>query len=591
MATFISDTVLDNGREVDSLSAGQVTRLLDSLELHREMLQVGHVDAMRLTQEGLRPGYLLDFELIFRHMFRAEERPDWAQELQYLFSHEETTFLIGPGTKLEIDKFIKSVGFPLAADGTPEPRRPLLRRGRGREHGLDDATIKLGIYRLAELLTRPNVTLWEDIEGPDIDTEAFNTAKAALDARRGGHVSANLADAMNWAAVIYLRRKGKDMGLDYSPYLLTATKPLLNEKAWSSDVVGPVSRRPSDAIYIEVLLETFGDPSEAVDYTIRVAFDAATLERDLRLTPAYLNPAEHQEDPEFARAIEEDLVTDTLREQLARLTAFITDPVIARTQRIYDNASLATASVTQQRGEVLPVLTRSPRKLFDLIVEVNAALHAKGDRSALADLWDRALELKVELHESGRATYELLDRAADRRPLQYLVLERYPAEAPDPDVDTDEKWEDADQLQAVQFVLRWPSGLDAEDVLELFARSFARHNEDTVELTVGTDAGAEQFGANLPITVDELMRTIAEEPLLNKQDGVAQLRWLRMRCGDFDLYADVSPPSIASEPVIGVFVERLNLEHLQDLYERSCARYVFPAWLARALQAIAKDAG
>jgi hypothetical protein len=590
MATFISDTTLDNGREVDSLSARQVTRLLDSLELHREMLQVGHVDAMRLKQEHLRPGYLLDFELIFRHMFRAEERPDWAQELQYLFGHEETTFLIGPGTKLEIDKFIKSVGFPLDADRMPESRRRLLRRERGREYGLDEATIKLGIYRLRELLTHSNVKLWEDIQRPDIDVEAFNTAKAALDAHRGSHGTSNLADAMNWAAVIYLRRYGKDMGLDYSPYLLTATKPLLNEKSWSREIVGPVSRRPSDAIYIEVLLETFEDPSEAVDYTIRVAFNAATLERDLRLTPAYLNPAEHQADPEFARAIEENLVTDTLRNQLARLTDFITDPVIARTQRIYDNASLATASVTQQRGEVLPALTRSPRKLFDLIVEVNAALHAKGGRSGLADLWDRALELKVKRHESGRATYELLDRATKRRPLQYLVLERYPPEARDPELEPIGT-KQTGPAEAAQFVLRWPSALDAEDVLELFAESFARHKEDTVELTVGTDAGTEQFGANLPITLEELMQTIAEEPSLGKEDGVAQLRWLRMRCTAFDLYADVSPPGMTSEPVIGVFVEQLNIEHLQALYERSCARYLFRAWLTRALEMIVSDVG
>jgi hypothetical protein len=591
MATFISSTLVGDDREVDSLSASQVAQLLDALELHREMLQAGHVDAMCLAQERLRPGYLLDFELIFRHMFMAEERPDWAQELQYLFEHEETTFLVGPGTKVEIDKFIKSVGFSLAADSSPEPRWRLLRRERGGEQGLDEATIKLGVYRLGELLARPNVELWEDLEEPDIDEEAFNIAKAALDAHRSGHGPQNVADAMNWAAVIYLRRNGKAMGLDYSPYLLTATKPLLNEKAWSSEVVGPVSRCPSDAIYIEVLLETFEQPSEAVDHTIRVAFDAATLERDLRLTPAYLKPEEHQEDPEFVRAIEEDLVTDELREQLARLTNFITDPVITSTQRIYDNASLATASVTQQRGQVLPALTRSPRKLFDLIVEVNAALHAKDHGSGLADLWDRALELKVDRRDSGRATYELLDRAPNRRALQYLVLEFYPPEASDPELDESESSGQDGPVGVAQFVLRWPSALDAEDVLELFARSFARHEQDTVELTVGTDAGVERFGVELPVTLREVMETIGEEPSLIKDDGVAQLRWLRMRCVDFDLYADVSPPGVASEPVIGVFVEQLNPDHLRDLYERSCARYVFSAWLARALEAITRDAG
>jgi hypothetical protein len=169
------------------------------------------------------------------------------------------------------------------------------------------------------------------------------------------------------------------------------------------------------------------------------------------------------------------------------------------------------------------------------------------------------------------------------------VLEFYPPEAPDPGLEPETPDEEA-PVSVAQFVLRWPSALDVEDVLELFARSFARHKQDTIELTVGTDAGTEHFGVELPITVGELMETIGEEPSLSKDDGVVQLRWLRMCCVDFDLYADVSPPGVASEPVIGVFVEHLNLDHLQDLYERSCARYVFPAWLARALEAITRDA-
>jgi hypothetical protein len=579
MATFVSEGTVD---EVGSLSASQVRRLLDALELHHEMLLVGHEDAMRLLQEGLRPGYLLDFELIFRYMFRAEERPDWAQELQYLFSHEETTFLIGPGTRLEIDKFMEDAGFQIGADGLPEPRKRRRWRERGSVYGLDDSAINFGIYRLNELLGLANVKLWEDISDPNIDDEAFETAKAALDARRRGRAAtdANLSDALNWAAVMYLRQNVSSSDVTFHPYLLTATKPLLNEKDWSREVVGPVSRRPSDAIYIEVLIQEFPDPAEAVDHTIQVAFEAATLERDLRRTPAYRNPKAHQKDPEFERAIEQNLVTDELRAQLQALSDFVKDRVITQTQRIYDNASLTTVSVTQQRGQMLPSLTRSPSKLFDLIVEVSAALNAQRAGSGLADLWDRALELTVQQHVE-RTTYELLDRGAGRRPLQYLVVERYTSMV---NAETEDSKDDPEEPQ---YVLRWPSSLDAEEVLELFCRAFARHDATTVELTVGTDAGITDYGAELPIALKDLMGAIAEDECLQRDPEIApKLRWIRMCSPDFDLYADVSPPDIAAEPVIGVFVERLNPEHLQDLYARTSARYLFPAWLERAIEAI-----
>ncbi len=578
MATFLSNQPVG---EVDSLSARQVRRLLDALEVHREKLHDGHEDAMRLARGGRRPGYLLDFELIFRYMFRAEERPDWAQELQYLFNHEETTFLIGPGTQLEIKKFLEVTGLEIGADGALQPRRRLRRRERGDVYGLDDAAISFGAFRLNHLLRLQNVKLWEDIGDGEIDDEAFEIAKAALDARRRSinALDANRSDALNWAAVMNLRRHADSADVDFHPYLLTATKPLLNERAWSREIVGPVSRRPSDAIYIEILLDTFPAAGEAVNYTVQSAFDAATLERDLRRTPAYLEPDEHQHDPEFEQAIEQNLVTDELRAQLDALSEFVRDPVIAQTQRIYDNASLATLSVTQQRGEVLPALTRSPRKLFDLIVEVSTALSAKAPGTGLADLWNRVLELKVT-PAIGHATYELLDRGAARRTLQYLVVERYTPVTGEPDA--------AGEASAgSEYVLRWPSALDAEEVLERFAQAFERHNTPAVEMTVGTDTGIAEYGAELPITLADLVSVIAEDQRLRGEtNSTPKLHWIRMCSADFDLYADVSPPDIASGPLIGVFVDHLNHEHLQELYARTSARYLFPAWLGRAIQEI-----
>jgi hypothetical protein len=559
-----------------------VTQLLDALELHTEMLHIGHEDARRLALRGQRPGYLLDFELIFRYAFRADERPDWAQELEYLLNHEQTTFLIGPGTKLELDQFIDNVGFAARRDGTIETKRRSRRRA-SKDYGLDEGTLKFGIHRLHELLSHRNVRQWEGLTDPNIDDEAFETAKAALDARRRGvgATESNRADALNWAAVLYLRQHAAAADVAFNPYLLTATKPLLNERGWSREIVGPVSRRPADAIYVEVLLDTFPNSAEAVDHTIEVAYQAACLQRDLRKTPAYLNPQEHKSDPEFASAIEENLITDDLRAQLRDLSEFITDPVVTTTQRIYDNANLAAASITQQRGEILPSLTRSPRKLFDLIVEVNAALGARDQASGLGDLWNRALDLRTH-RQAGHVTYELVDRQAGKRPLQYLVVERYQPVKDAPEGLSDE------QPDGTQFVLRWPSALDAEEVLELFCTAFARHATATVEMAVGTERGVERLGAELPITLAQLMEAIRDD---DRADGEAlpQLHWIRMGSSDFDLYADVSPPGIAAEPVVGVFAEQLNPEHVQELYDQTSARYLFPAWLRRAIDAILTD--
>jgi hypothetical protein len=559
-------------------------RLLDALELHIEWLQGGHEDARRLALEELPPGYLLDFELIFRYMLRAAERPDWAQELEYLFDHERTTFLIGPGTRVEIDKFMDEVGFALDSEGEPEARR---RRWRRRDYGYDQETLALGLHRLGRLLARPNVMLWQELADPHIDEEAFAIANAALSARRSGAsaIEANASDAMNWAAVIYLRAHRDAPDITFHPYLLTATKPLLNERVWTSDVVGPVSRQPSDAIYVDVLLDTFETPTEALDHTVRVSWEAASLKRDLQLSPAYLNPHDHQHDPEFAQAIEQNLVTDELRTQLEGLSSFVTDPIVTRTQRIYDNASLAEASITQQRGEVLPVLTRSPRRLFDLIVEVSGALGARDQAPGMADLWDKVLELAV--HQQGtRRTYELLDRTSNGRAPQYLVVDRYEASASQSDQ------ADAEARESPQFVLRWPSALDAEDVLELFSRAFSRHEAGTVAITIGTDAGVEHYQAELPISLKQLMAEIETSARpRGHRETLTQLWWIRMGAPDFDLYADVSPPGVVAEPIIGVFVDRLNAAHLQDLYGRTSARYLFPAWLQRAVEAIAADSG
>jgi hypothetical protein len=565
--------------EVVSLSAGQVARLLGTLDLHRQMLQVGHEDARRLALSGLRPGYLLDFELIFRYVFRSEERPDWARELQFLFDHGETTFLIGPGTQLEIERFIRAAGFFVTPDGATEDLLPSGARDR-KAYGLDEDTVRFGLARLSQLLAAPNVKRYGELtQEPEVDNEAFETAKAALDTRRRGEGAsdANLADALNWAAVVYLRRHADVLGERFHPYLLTATRPLLDEGAWSADIIAPVSRRPSDAIYTEVLLDTFSDPAEAANHTVEVAFRAAALDRELRRSPAYLNPQDFQDEPEWERALEQSAVGSQLQHQLQALTEFINDPVVTETQRIYDNAYLTAVGIVQQRGDTPRETSGSPRKLFDLIVEVSAALQADTTSRSLASLWKTVLDLRVTKHDSNRITYQLVDHGPSRRLAQYLVTERYTVTSPDSPQRGDE------------FALRWPSSLNAADVIDSLSRAFQRHDAKTVDLIVGTDRGVRYFGAEIPFTLSELIKAVQDER--GEGDALHELFWVRMGSDDFDLYADITPPRLTREPVVGVFVDRINPDHLVDLYVHTAGRYVLPAWLRCALEAIGTTPG
>lgn len=567
--------------EVASLSAGQVESLLRTLEIHRDLLQVGHEDARRLARQGLRPAYLLDFELIFRFVFKPEDRPEWTSEFQYLLERENTRFLIGPGTRLEIEQFMYSAGYVIDADGSPQELAPGI--GSQEVYGLDAETIEVGVYRLCRLLNEPNVSSYDDlVDQGDFDAEskqAYDTAKAALDMRRRGRIGANAnrSDALNWAAVLYLRRHFEELQTGFHPYLLTATKPLLDERTWSAEISYPVSRRPSGAIYTETLLDLFESPIEAANHTLEMAFNAAALDRDLRLTPAYMYPDDYREEPLWEKVVENNLATDELKRQLDALAEFVSDPVIAETQRIYDNARLAASSAVAQRGAVLRAIDESPRKLFDLIVELSAALGA-GRGTAVADLWQTVLELTAaELPR--RLSYQLSERGSGSRRTRYLVADYYSPSTSDLD---------AEGSTSGHYVLRWASSLDADAVFASFSRAFQRHGIDQVDLAVGTDCEIQEFGARIPVSLDDLIAVLRRP----ESDSAVLLeplpiRWIRMSAEPFDLYADIPSDDFAREPIVGVFVDNINPSHLEDLYLRTCARYVLPVWLRAALDAIA----
>jgi hypothetical protein len=576
-------TVFKSGdvAEVASLSARQVRRLLKTLELHRAMLQAGHEDASRYALHRRRPAYLLDFQLLFRYAFLPVERPEWANELEYLLGCQSTKFLIGPGTQFEMNQFMHTAGVMLGDDGSLEDPGPSAEPDY-EIYGLDGETVRVGIFRLNELFALPNVLRYgEVVADPVFDEETLNHVKGTLGLHRPnpGKSRANHWDALNWVAVSHMRQR-TEAATGLYPYLLTATRPLLDASAALADFDAPVARKPTDAIYTEILFSTYPDPVGAANHTIQMAVKAATLEEGLRQSPAFLSPDEFRQEPEWEQAVQDRRITDELREQLKELARFVTDPVVTETQRIYDNARIASASAEQQRGTVLGILDESPRKLFDLIIEVDAVLNAGLEQSGLSELWTTMLEMDTEEHES-RTTYELFDRDSDPASTQYLAAERYLAvrrrsASRTPDAASGDDRE--------QFVLRWPTAMDAETVVASFSRAFAKHDIETVDLVVGTTSSVEHFGATLPITLADVMEAVSEE---EPDDGSApagqQLQWVRMGARIFDLYADVGPADLTRQPVVGVFVDSLNPEHLQDLYTRTSARYLLPAWFRQAM--------
>jgi hypothetical protein len=549
-----------------------------TLRAHNSLLDTAYHDARRLALSGRRPAYLLDFDLLFRYMLQSLGHPEWEQELHYLLGQTETTFIVGPGTTTEIDRFLARRGLNLGSDGHVRSEG-----GPDNDDGVPYRT-QVAVVRLAELLRLPNICSYVSIVPDGVVYEpAYEVAKAALDKRRrrASH-QANQADALNWAAVVHLRQAVDSLSAPIYPYLLTGTRSLLDERLWSDEIGSPISRHPAEAIYTELLLDRYqGNYKEAMAHTVRMSVQSSALENDLKTSPAQLDPDGYALEPEWERVVAEGRVSARLREQLQDLAEFVSDPVVREAQRIYDNARMATVSTIEQYGEIIQTFRETPSRLFDLIVGINAALRESDDGSkALSSLWSTVLQVDERQETDCLTTYTLTERNGQ---YEYLTVERH-----------------AMQAGENYFVFRWPSSLDATRVVDAFSRAFQRHDVAEVEAIVGASEGILTFDADIPCTFSELLDAVllatdgaglAQSASLEKDEADAlnvgsidarSFGWLRMDSEQFDLYADVvgRPPL---DPVIGVFAESVDVGHVLDLYEDTSAHYVFRTWLERAI--------
>jgi hypothetical protein len=573
--------------------------MLRTIRDHNDLLDSAYHDAHRLHLSAQRPGYVVDFELLFRYILPEPDHPEWEQELAYLFNHSETTFVVGPGTSAEIERFLTSRGLSLDSGGNIR-----VEDARKAAHSDDDFhRTQLAVFRLSELLKLPNLRMYASlvVDG-EVDQPAFAVLLAALDKRRRrASKAANVADALNWAAVVRLRREIGPLGLAFYPYLLTATRPLLDARQWTDDDA-PISRDPTQAIYTEILFEQFDDPRAAMNHTVQMSYKASELERALKVSPGQLDPETHSGEPQWEDVLAGGRVTEEFRTQLRALAEFVGDSVIRETQRIYDIAHLVATRYVQQQGETPDADDEAPGRLFDLILSINAALSAKAPGSAgLAALWSTILEVRP-VAEAPVATEQLVERGGS---YEYLTVERHHA---------------TDRDNADLLVFSWPSLLDASKVLETFSRAYLRHGVSTVTIVVGIPRRILRFEADLPVELAELMTAIraAHAEDVDATDGgilarawpgraaqtraaalletvthsgpvMAELSWLRMSAAPFDLFADVVTRQ-PRDPLVGLFVRDPDVEHVVDLYTQTAGRYLFRSWLEAAVRAIVSTA-
>ena len=276
--------------------------------------------------------------------------------------------------------------------------------------------------------------------------------------------------------------------------------------------------------------------------------------------------------------LEQGRIGAPLPEQLSVMRDFVNDEIIYEVQRVYDHADLMAENIAQQRDRSTTTHSHeSPRRLFDLIASLNAAMTADApdDKRSLASLWRTVLRLDVD-ERDHYTVYELRDKGGRAGKPPYFSIESHLGE-------------DSERL----FVMRWSGGLDAASVLAAIGASFKRHEETRLELVVGTSTEVLAFDVELPVELEEIVHAVGDADQVrgshgnvSGEDDRTRFRWVRFNGKAFDIYADVAA-ELPHDPVVGVFAPALHAEHVTDLYQRSSARYLFGAWLNPALSHIA----
>lgn len=553
---------------IDTLSSNQVSLLLRTLAYHKDLLEASHQDAKRLLNYNKRPAYLIDYQLLHRLVYERD-RPDRVVELEYLFEQDDLIFLIGSGTNLELRRRLYHLSDidTTAWVTPPNDYESFLRGILPSQREVIGRTLKEilekrpadyeALLRLRTLLDRSNFRV---LEGANVDDDTFSLARSVLEARRPSRSINNLMDALNFAEVVALRA---DKSTDFFPFLLTDTPLLLDENFLANDplreigIRSTISRDPVTAIYGHVAQRTHSDPGAAAHYTTSLAFQAARIEFELRTSTAYARDVPDRPTREWEQIAIGHTVGEGLGRELRLLSEFVSDPLIAETQRIYDNSRTAQLNWLGQRTSThfdygRPRALSSPRRLFDLILGLTRSLDAGAGaaRKSFGTLWRHAIKLEVLWH-SSYATASFRDSGSGLR-APFLVIE----------------WHPPREEASAYFIFRWTSEPDIEGLLASFNSAYSRHSVSEVVVEIGSTAEVEEYDGALPLTVADLSQAFGE-----------QVSWIRLNSPEFDLYADILTTDLDRDPLVGVIAEEPDWDHLADLFTQTSARFLFRPWV------------
>jgi hypothetical protein len=557
-----------------TLTLRQVETLVRALRRHQVLLDGAHWDARRLLVSGRRPAYVLSAGTLFSYMFPSSEHPEWQLELSFLFERSATQFYIGPGALTELDGLLHAANSQLTSAQGTEVTGPGVIPATY-IHGLSEDRLRVGIARVARLVRSSNCRLYSQlVDPPSVDEKTYDVARAILD-RTASRLTegSKLSDALDWAAVVYLRRRLAEVLPDAYPYLLlTEVSPL--HEALVGREEEPVARRADEAIYSEVLLDLCPDPAEAQRHTVEISFQAAIAERELRSAPAYGERVALVEEAAPDARGQSSLPDDGPPRLFAEVAEFVRDPVVRETQRIYDNlAALAAGDLPRDNSQVeaLP-----PGMVFDLVAALDAELR-HGRSRGLEGIWTSVLEVR-SYRRGSRTIYEVCDRGSDATAIPYLVIEAYSATAAD---------------QRDQFVARWPSSLDAATILAAFSSAFERHGVAAIGLAIGTYDKITQWQTETPVTLADVSAFLEKDRRGDPRGDMSggDMRWISISAPPFTLYADITPLGLASNPVISVSSHALDASWIASLYRSTSGRYLVPTWLADVLDVIWERVG
>lgn len=341
--------------DVTTLDEHNAAIVIGVLEAYRCDLVKTH-DCVRLSMYyGAQLAFILDFDLLYRYAFVDESSSDWCLALDYLLSCDGTAFLIGPGTRSELDHLLRST------------RRVALDVASPREIAGNTSAFS----RLTSLLTQPTVYLGDDPESVGLAYEQFE--RWLVTVRATARAESNKADAQNLAFVSFQRDKLARTEQPWLPLLLTGTRQLLDERAmprglpdyWPTDL----TISPRTAIYNAVHRVLFPDPVAAMQHVLQQSIDTANM------VQALWHLVGPEDVPGSERAYHRSLdyhVSPALSMAVDELSAWMPDPVLYEARRVYDQRWLGASGSTPPHAPADD--GRGLRRLFDVMSELSAVV-------------------------------------------------------------------------------------------------------------------------------------------------------------------------------------------------------------------------